>query len=173
MQPDFSTSPMQPPVVPNGQLSGNSRHGGRSSNPAPHPGIHKANSTAAIGLRFRCAGTASDPVDAPNNNQQQPQKNPCPPGTRAAGAVKAAEGTGDALAAFNLSAVHIVTAGVLFSAGCLEPTPFEPATCLAGGAGAGSLLGGAGALGYLGYQEVKHNVIPAIKQAITCVPSGG
>ena len=104
---------------------------------------------------------------------QQPQKSSCPPGTRAAGAVQAAEGTGDALTAYNLAALHFVAAALLFSAGCLEPTPAEPVTCGASLFGVGSLSVGGVVLGGLGTTELKNEVIPGIKQAITCVPSGG
>jgi RHS repeat-associated protein len=109
---------------------------------------------------------------APNKTAppKQPPKKPCPPGTRAAGVVQAASGAGDAAGAFTLAGVHLGTAGALLGAGCFDPTPAEPVTCLAAGAGAGSLLAGAGALGYLGYQDVKEEVIPGIEQAVTCVP---
>jgi hypothetical protein len=59
---------------------------------------------------------------------------------------------------------------LLVGGGCLDPTPFEPVTCIAGGAGAVSLTAGAGVLGYSGYQTVKDELIPGIEQAITCQP---
>ena len=51
-------------------LSEKPRHGVTSWESAPQSGINEANSTTAIGLRFRCWEIASDPVDAPNNAQQ-------------------------------------------------------------------------------------------------------
>ncbi len=112
--------------------------------------------------------------NAPSNPQQkQPQKNPCPPGTRAAGAVEAAEGTGDALAALNLAAVHYAAAVGVVGVTCFTPEPGEPLACAVGTSAGFSLFGGGTALAYFSYREVKDNVIPAIKQAITCVPSGG
>jgi len=67
-------------------------------------------------------------------------------------------------------AVHFVAGGPLVTAGCGEPTPFEPATCLASGFGAASLWGGGGVLGYLGVHTVEDELIPGIKQAVTCTP---
>ena len=41
--------------------------GFRSKNPAWHPGFNVCNSTAVLGLQFRCSETVSGPVVAPNN----------------------------------------------------------------------------------------------------------
>jgi hypothetical protein len=49
------------------QLSEKPRMGVRSKNQAWHPGFNVCNSTAAIGLQFRCSGIVSGPVVAPNN----------------------------------------------------------------------------------------------------------
>jgi hypothetical protein len=108
---------------------------------------------------------------APNNpTPQQPKKPPCNPATRIGGVVKAFDGFQTAGAAFTLAGVHVGAAVALVGGGCLDPTPFEPATCIAGGAGAISLAGGASVLSYLGYQTVKDELIPGIMQAITCEP---
>ncbi len=47
-------------------LSEKPRHGATSRKSAPQSGIHEANSTAAIGLQFRCWEIASGTVDAPS-----------------------------------------------------------------------------------------------------------
>jgi hypothetical protein len=115
--------------------------------------------------------TETRPVEAPNNaTPQQPKKPPCNPATRIGGVVKAFDGFQTAGAAFTLAGVHVGGAVLLVGGGCLDPTPFEPATCIAGGAGAVSLTAGAGVLGYLGYQTVKDELIPGIMQAVTCKP---
>jgi hypothetical protein len=49
------------------QLSEKPRMGVRSKNQAWHPGFNVCNSTAAIGLQFRCSGIVSGPVVAPNS----------------------------------------------------------------------------------------------------------
>jgi hypothetical protein len=84
--------------------------------------------------------------------------------------VKAFDGFQTAGAAFTTAGIHFGAAALLVSAGCLEPTPFEPLTCAAGGLGAASLSAGGGVLGYLGVQTVKDELIPGIKQAFTCEP---
>jgi hypothetical protein len=109
--------------------------------------------------------------DAPSK-PQQPQKPTCDPLTRLGGAIKALSAAGDAAGSFNLAWVHVATAGFLIGAGCLEPTPFEPATCVASGLGGGALLGGATVLINLGTHQLENEVIPGIKQAVTCTPEG-
>lgn len=49
-------------------LSEKPRHGVTSRKSTLQSGIYEANSTAAIGLRFRCWETASGTVDAPNKD---------------------------------------------------------------------------------------------------------
>jgi hypothetical protein len=49
------------------QLSEKPRMGVRSKNPAWHPGFNVCNSTAVLGLQFRCPESVSGPVVAPNN----------------------------------------------------------------------------------------------------------
>jgi hypothetical protein len=66
--------------------------------------------------------------------------------------------------------VNFFGAGILVSAGCFDPTPAEPVTCAAGFFGAASMTAGAGVLGRFGYQTVKDELIPGVKQAITCNP---
>ena len=57
------------------QLSEKPHMGVPSKNPAWHPGFNVCNSTAVLGLQFRCSETVSGPVVAPNNPQQpQPQQ---------------------------------------------------------------------------------------------------
>jgi hypothetical protein len=71
MQPAFSTPFPEPLLAAKPQLSEKPRLGVRSKNPAWHPGFNVCNSTAAIGLQFRCSETVSGPVVAPNNQRQQ------------------------------------------------------------------------------------------------------
>ena len=58
-------------------LSEKPRHGVASRKSAPHPGINEANSTAPIGLRFRCWEIVSGTVDAPNNQQKSQKRQQC------------------------------------------------------------------------------------------------
>ncbi len=67
MQPAFSTPIPEPHIAAMPQLSGNSRHGVLSRNPAPQPGRFVCNSRTAIGLQFRCSGIVSGTVVAPNS----------------------------------------------------------------------------------------------------------
>jgi hypothetical protein len=69
MEPALNTPFPPPSVCPTGQLSGNSRHGVRSWNPAQHPWQFVCNSRTAIGLQFRCSGNVSGTVVAPNNGE--------------------------------------------------------------------------------------------------------
>ena len=111
------------------------------------------------------------PSNAPNNGQkpQQPQKNPCPTGTRMVGVGKALWEGGDALISANLAGIHFFFAGAALTAGCLDPTPFEPATC-AGGVFVGGTLGTGGAtLTGLAVHDAGE-AISGIKQAFTCEP---
>lgn len=84
--------------------------------------------------------------------------------------VKAFDGFQVAGAAFTTAGIHFGAAVLLVGAGCLDPTPFEPATCIAGGFGGASLSAGGLVLGGLGAYAVKDELIPGIKQAITCEP---
>ena len=63
--PAFPESPLA--AMP--QLSEKPHMGVPSKNPAWHPGFNVCNSTAAIGLQFRCSGIVSGPVVAPNNGE--------------------------------------------------------------------------------------------------------
>jgi RHS repeat-associated protein len=112
----------------------------------------------------------SQPSQPGKGSCQNPPKKKCSITTRIAGAIEALSGAGDAVVSFSLAGVHFGAAGVLVSAGCLDPTPFEPATCLAGGFGGASLAAGGTVLGGLGVLQVKEEVIPGIKQAINCEP---
>ena len=103
---------------------------------------------------------------------QKPKQPPCDPATRFAGVVKATEAAGDASIALNLAGIHFGGALFLVGAGCLDPTPFEPATCAAAGFGAADLTGSGAVLFYLTYREAKDEVVPAVKQAVTCTPQG-
>jgi hypothetical protein len=167
MQPAFSTPFPEPLPAAMPQLSEKPRHGVRSWNPAPHPGFNVCNSTAVLGLQFNSSGIVSGPVVAPNNNQQPQQKKPCSTTTRIAGTIKALQAAGDAGGSFTLAGIHFGAAGLLVGAGCLDPTPFEPATCIAAGFGGASLTAGGGVLTGLGVYQVKES-ISGIKQAITC-----
>ena len=110
---------------------------------------------------------------------QAPQKNPCTPlannlqGTPAAGVDTLFDAFNRVTHPLDMLAVNAtmfvaaggqIVAGVTVAAGgCLEPTPFEPLTCLAGGtAGALSITSGA-ASGAFGVYFFKNYTLPAIK----------
>jgi hypothetical protein len=58
---------------------------------------------------------------------------------------------------------QMVAGGMAIAGGCLEPTPFEPLTCFAGGiAGAASIASGV-ASGAFGVYFFKNVTLPAIK----------
>ncbi len=118
-------------------------------------------------MYVRCTTTFVAP-----SNPQKPQKPKCNTSTRIGGAIKALSAAGDAAGSFTLAGVHFGAALFLVSAGCLDPTPFEPVTCAAGGFGAGTLAAGGGVLTGLGVIQVKHEVIPAVVQAVTCQTGG-
>ena len=117
-------------------------------------------------------GNGGAGASGPNSPQQpqQPQKKPCSPGTRIAEGIKAASGLGDASISFGAAGIHFGAAFAAVSAGCLDPTPFEPATCIAGGVAAVDLTAGGTLLGSLAVYQVKDEVIPGIMQAFTCEP---
>jgi len=54
------------------QLSEKPHMGVPSKNPAWHPGFNVCNSTAVLGLQFRCSETVSGPVVAPSNAANPP-----------------------------------------------------------------------------------------------------
>ncbi len=164
---------------PNPGNPGNPGGGSGGGNPGP-PFVFKVNATTTQitdlalqvnRLEFVPFGVTGGVSVAPNN-PQQPQKPKCDPLTRLGGAIKALSAAGDAAGSFNLAWVHVAAAGFLIGAGCLEPTPFEPATCVASGFGGVALLGGATVLTNLGTHQVEDEVIPGIKQAVTCTPEG-
>jgi hypothetical protein len=72
MQPAFSTPFPEPLLAAKPQLSEKLRLGVQSWNPAWYPGFNVCNSTAVLGLQFRCSEIVSGPVVAPNNGTKQP-----------------------------------------------------------------------------------------------------
>ncbi len=66
----------------------------------------------------------------------------CSASQRIAGGLKALNGIADAATSFSLSGIHFFGAVTVVAAGCLNPTPFEPATCVGSGFAAVSLTGG-------------------------------
>jgi len=84
--------------------------------------------------------------------------------------LKAADGTVTTLAMANLAALHYALAGALVGVTCFTPEPGEPVACIAGVAGGASLFGGGTALSYGAYKVATDELIPGIKQAITCEP---
>jgi len=117
------------------------------------------------------AGTAPG-NPAPNNpsQPQQPQKKPCNGWNRLAGVLKAADGYVTTSAMVDLAGIHYALGGVIAGATCLTPEPAEPVACAAGIFSGGSLWAGGTALGYGAYVVAKEEMIPGIKQAITCEP---
>ncbi len=106
---------------------------------------------------------------APNNGTpQQPPKPPCNPSTRIAGMLKAADGLSTTLIMSNLAALHYAAGGFIIGVTCGTPEPGEPLACAAGIFGGGSLFAGGTALGYGAYKVATDEMIPGIKQAITC-----
>lgn len=109
-------------------------------------------------------------VVAPNNGPipQQPPKPPCNPSTRIAGMLKATDGLSTTLIMSNLAALHYAAGGFIIGVTCGTPEPGEPLACAAGIFGGGSLFAGGTALGYGAYKVATDEMIPGIKQAITC-----
>jgi len=114
-------------------------------------------------------GGTGGPYGPQSPTPEQPQKKPCTAASRAASTVEALDAAGDALVSFNLAAVHFGAAVVLFSGGCLEPTPAEPLTCAASVFGVASLSAGGAALTGFGAFQTKR-AFSAAKQAFTCGP---
>jgi hypothetical protein len=80
MEPSQSQVLCEPLLAAMLQLKEKPCQGVRTWNPALHPGQFIGNSRTAIGLRFACSETASDPVVARNNGTpQQPQQTPQQP----------------------------------------------------------------------------------------------
>jgi hypothetical protein len=75
MEPSQSQVLCEPLLAAMLQLKEKPCQGVRTWNPALHPGQFIGNSRTAIGLRFACSETASDPVVAPNNGPTWSQKN--------------------------------------------------------------------------------------------------
>jgi RHS repeat-associated protein len=114
------------------------------------------------------------------NTQGQPANKECPPlvdnlqGTDLAGLDTLAdafvrishplEAIGANMTIFAAAGGQLFAGGFLVAAGCLNPTPFEPATCGAAIFGAGHAFGGAIATGYAGYMMFRHVTLPAIKE---------
>ncbi|MGA2988453.1 MAG: hypothetical protein ABSG32_32190 [Terriglobia bacterium] len=108
---------------------------------------------------------------APNNGQpQQPQKKPCNGWTRAGGVLKAVDGSITTAAMVDLAAIHFWAGGFIIGVTCFTPEPAEPVACAAGVFAGGSAWAGGTALGYGAYLVAKDEMIPGVKQAITCEP---
>ena len=58
---------------------------------------------------------------------------------------------------------EIAAGGILVSAGCLAPTPFEPLTCLGGGALGSGLIAAGTASEAFGVYLFKNYTLPAIE----------
>ena len=84
--------------------------------------------------------------------------------------LKAADGYVTTSAMVDLAGIHYALGGVIAGATCLTPEPAEPVACAAGIFSGGSLWAGGTALGYGAYVVAKEEMIPGIKQAITCEP---
>jgi hypothetical protein len=67
MEPSQSQVLCEPLLAALPQLKEKPCLGVRTWNPALRPGQFVGNSRTAMGLRFRCSGTVSDPVEAPSN----------------------------------------------------------------------------------------------------------
>ena len=104
---------------------------------------------------------------APNNASPQHQKPPCNPSTRMAGVVSAEDGYQNAAMAFTFAGFHLYGAVTLLGAGCAD-FPADFVTCAPSAYGAVTLTAGGLALTGLGVYEVTHEMIPGIKQAVTC-----
>ncbi|MGB6871088.1 MAG: RHS repeat-associated core domain-containing protein, partial [Acidobacteriaceae bacterium] len=115
-------------------------------------------------------GSGSGKRNGKGNNQDNAPKPPppCSNTTRVAGAVTAAEATGDAMIMGNLAGLAFVGGGGLMAVTCIVPEPGEPALCAAGIWG-GLSLWGAGAVMVEGVRlEMEDAIIPGTKQAATC-----
>ena len=63
---------------------------------------------------------------------------------------------------------HFKLAVTLVGITCFTPEPGEPAACIAGGVAGASLTAGGAVLGYGAYKAATDEMIPGIKQAVTC-----
>ncbi len=171
MEPSQSQVLSEPLLAAKPQLKEKPCLGVRTSNPAPHPGHFICNSRTAIGLRFGCSGTASDPVEAPSNAKRPDQKS-CG-GIIATGVIQ----TGlDALGGVPGEAFVSLTAkgalaGSQVLAGYASTTIF-----IVGGSKTGIALGATGStltLAALATDGVKGaaELIPGIGQAVAVVSS--
>lgn len=84
--------------------------------------------------------------------------------------MKEADGLSTTLIMGNLAALHYVAAVGVVGVTCFTPEPGEPVACVAGGFAGASLFRGGTALGYGAYKVATDEMIPGIKQAITCQP---
>jgi hypothetical protein len=82
--------------------------------------------------------------------------------------LKAADGLSTKLIMSDLAALHYAAGGFIIGVTCGTPEPGEPLACAAGIFGGGSLFAGGTALGYGAYKVATDEMIPGIKQAITC-----
>ena len=118
------------------------------------------------------SGTGTGPVllaqnTLAPNNQPQPQKKPCKATTRIGGVIKAADGYITATGMANLAALGYYGSFFIVGATC-APEPGVFVTCPAGLFAGGSLAGSATVMGYGAYKVATGEMIPGIKQAITC-----
>jgi hypothetical protein len=115
----------------------------------------------------------AQPPQTPTQPQTQPRPAPTGAGdcvaNAAAGIAKATHGAEVAFMAFLASGAHFFAAGALVTAGCAD-FPADLLTCGASVFGAGGASAGGLAVGGIGVFEVEHDVIPGIKQAVTCGP---
>jgi hypothetical protein len=89
----------------------------------------------------------------------------CSTGQRVLKGALAAESGMDATAALAGTVSLEALGGSLFVGGCIEPTPFEPATCALGASAFGLITPGAAGLGYAGVRLFKNDTIPNVEAA--------
>lgn len=111
--------------------------------------------------------------EANGGEGQQPKKKdtngkkskPCSSGQRIGKAVLGGQAALEGAAVLGGAASFEYLGGTLFVGGCINPTPFEPATCALGTSALVMITPGAAGLATLGVQMYKKEVIPDLKAA--------
>ncbi len=145
----------------------------------PNPGVVITGPTGPAGPSGGGGGAAASTPSSMPPQTQAPPKKPCTPlannlqGTPAAGVDTLFDAFNRVTHPLDMLAVNatmflaaggqVVAGGLAIGGACLEPTPFEPLTCLAGGAAGTASVASGVASGAFGVYFFKDYTLPAIK----------